>query len=272
MGSIHGLGFDVISLLSDARLSAPLYLQCNPSPKTLIEDIINRSTWYGVDVNVLLNSWERYHWCKSHCNAPIGKGVWPRCCNGCLSSLINVHHFSLPLLLLVLTCKCPPLLLVPSPPPLNPTPTRIQACWQDNAHGFIGHLQKSTSSQFEASQYRESDPNPASPPFDPHKDCSHSKRCQSIKDFESFQTVWFYFFCCFLIEIALFSLRPPICCLLPILSHFLWPLDVPLFPHCEPLGPIQCATNTHKHKYSSANESTVSQLTVPPVNSKEYAF
>lgn len=53
---------------------------------------------------------------------------------------------------------------------------------------FIGHLQKSTSFQFEASQYRESDPNPASPPsIDPPKDCSHSRRCQSIKDFESFQ-------------------------------------------------------------------------------------
>ena len=110
-------------------LSAPLYLQCYPSPKTLIEDQINRPTWYGVDVNVPLNSCERYHWCKSHCNAPIGKGVWPRCCNGCLSSLINVHHFSLPLLLLVLTCKCPPLLLLQ---PLTPTPTADKTMHTDS--------------------------------------------------------------------------------------------------------------------------------------------
>lgn len=79
-------------LMQDCLL--PYTCNVTPLPKKF-EDIINRSTWYGVDVNVPLNSWERYHWCKSHCNAPIGKGVWPRCCNGCLSSLVNVHHSSL---------------------------------------------------------------------------------------------------------------------------------------------------------------------------------
>ena len=146
---------------------------------------------------------------------------------------------------LVLTCKCPPplfLLLQPL------TPTHIQARWQDNAHGFIGHLQKSTTSQIQASQYRESDPNPASPSIDPHKDCSHSKRCQSIKDFESFQTILFYFFCCFssLRSWSLFPLSHQFVVSCQFCPIFCGHLTSSFFPHCEPLGPIQCATNTNK--------------------------
>ena len=45
-----------------------------------------------------------------------------------------------------------------SPP--SPTPNSYSYCWQDNAHGFIGHLQKlphaalSSTSQIQAPQYQ----------------------------------------------------------------------------------------------------------------------
>ena len=77
-------------------LSAPLCTFNATPPKVLFEDQRDM-VFRGVDIDVLLNSFERYrcvHWCKSHCIAAIGKGVWPRRCNGCLSSLVNVHNSS----------------------------------------------------------------------------------------------------------------------------------------------------------------------------------
>lgn len=149
---------------------------------------------------------------------------------------------SLPLL--VLTCKCPPLLLLQ---PLTPTPTADKTMHTDSlvisksppAPNLRLH---NTENQIQIQLLLL---------LIPRKIVPTPEGVNQLRTIESFQTVWFHFFCCFLIEIALFSLRPPIGCLLPILSHFLWPLDVPPFPHCEPLGPIKCATNTNTRQQMS---------------------
>ena len=264
---IHCLSIDVISLVSNTWLSAFLYLQCNP--KTFFMSALwkrikhsyalkfdteaAKRFWNISDSDCIVSIGERAPALQqlgkesSHCSGGLSAHLCPKLVHlpflvsfsSSSSSpwlscrLTNVHHLS------TLEKRSPKLALYTSSSPslfiLSFTPPLIPACWQDNAHGFIGHLQKlphaalSSTSQIQAPQYQiqiqlllllmptKIVPNP-----------------KGVNQLRTLSHLCFGFILkpqCFLFPPSSYQQFSPICRLSPISSHFLRHLtSSPLFP------------------------------------------